>query len=341
MNDFLNLLEELCSIPGPSGFDAAVRDAVERLAAPYASEMRRLPLGGLLVFKKGAQSGKTVMFDAHMDEVGFIITGIREDGLARFDALGGVNTAVAMSRRVLCSGCLGVIGGKAGEGLSGDEHMAPAPVDTMYIDFGFDSREEAEKHIAPGDPVTFDSDFVRFGDHRVKAKALDDRAGCALLLDLMRKDLPYDAWFSFSTFEEIGGAGAKTAAFAVQPDYAVVVEATTAADIGGVPYENQVCRQQKGAAISFMDRSTIYPPDLYRAVLRLAEEKGIAVQPKEGVFGGNNAGSIHPAASGVRCVAVSLPCRYIHSGSSVLHEDDLRAASELLLALDELLGKGL
>lgn len=341
MNNFLMLLETLCAIPGPSGFDGAVREKIETLAAPYAAETRRLPLGGLLVFKKGAKSGKTVLFDAHMDEVGFIVTRIGDDGLVRFGTLGGVNMGVALNRRVRCNGCLGVIGGKAGEGLSGDERMTAGSIDTMYIDFGFDSREEAEQKIALGDPVTFDSPFVRFGDRRMKAKALDDRAGCALLLDLMSKDLPYDAWFSFSTFEETGGAGAKTAAFAVQPDYAVVVEATTAADIGGVPYENQVCRQQKGAVLSFMDRSTIYPPALYRAALKLGEEKGIRVQPKEGVFGGNNAGSFHAAAGGIQCLAVSLPCRYIHSSASVLHEDDLAATSELLFALDEMLGKGL
>ena len=341
MNEMLSLLENLCAIPGPSGFDAAVRDEIERLAAPHADELRRLPLGGLLAFKKGARSGKTVLFDAHMDEVGFIITAIGEDGLARFGTLGGVNMSVAMSRRVLCEGHRGVIGGKAPEALSADERMDPGSIDGMYIDFGFDSREEAEKYIAPGDPVTFDSGFVRFGDGRIKAKALDDRAGCALLLGLMQQDLPYDAWFSFSTFEETGGAGAKTAAFTVRPDYAVAVEATTAADIGGVPYENQVCRQRKGAVLSFMDRGTIYPPELYRAAMQLAREQGIRVQPKEGVFGGNNAGSIHPAAAGTQCLAVSLPCRYIHSGSCVLHEDDLRSASELLFALNGLLGRGL
>lgn len=147
--------------------------------------------------------------------------------------------------------------------------------------------------------------------------------------------LPYDCWFSFSVQEESGGAGAKTAAFAIDPEYAVAVECTTAADVGGVEKDRQVCRCRKGAVLSLMDNGTIYPLPLVRSAMELAQSRGIPAQLKEGVFGGNNARYLHTSRGGVQCLAVSLPGRYIHSGASVIHQEDLYACRELLLGLVE------
>lgn len=211
----------------------------------------------------------------------------------------------------------------------------------MQVDIGAKNREEALQYVSPGDTGVFDSEFHSFGSGFYKAKALDDRAGCALLVELIQSgELPYDAWFSFSVQEETGGTGAQTAAFSLQPEYAIAVECTTAADVGGVAKEDQVCRARQGAVISFMDHGTIYPPHLIRMAMETAKEKGIPAQLKEGVYGGNDCGAIHPTGTGVQCITVSLPGRYIHSGASALHKTDLCACREMLLALVERLAGG-
>ena len=157
------------------------------------------------------------------------------------------------------------------------------------------------------DFCTFISDFVEFGD-QIKAKALDDRVGCAVLIELLKSDAEYDFYASFSVQEEIGLRGAGVAAFSVEPDAAIVIDGTTAADVAGVAPAKQVCRQGEGAVVSFMDGATSYDREYYNAAL----SSGIKAQSKCAVAGGNNAGSIHLSRGGVRSLALSVPCRYIH-----------------------------
>ena len=181
----------------------------------------------------------------------------------------------------------------------------------------------------------FKSEFVTYGDGYIKAKALDDRAGCAILIDMIKSDLPVDLYFSFSVGEEVGMGMAGTAVHAVNPDYAIVVETTTAADISGVSDEKRVCICGKGGTVSFMDRRTVYDKKLFDRAFELAKEKNIALQTKSLVAGGNNAGVIHTAAGGVKTVAVSLPCRYLHSSSCVIKESDIEETKKIILALSE------
>ena len=340
---WLVLLEKLTATAGPSGDEAAVRALIREQIEPYADEIRVDGLGNLLAFKKGRRPAvKKLLFHAHMDEVGFIITGIREDGYLTFGGLGGIDARVALAKRVRVGprGLQGVICGKPSPLLEEKERNMPGKLDDMCIDIGADSREEAAALVRLGDTAVFDSAFVRFGEGFIKAKALDDRAGCLLLIALLQSELPYDAWFSFSVQEETGLTGAKTAAFGVAPEIAIAVESTTAADVGGVAANKQVCRLGRGPAVSFMDRSTIYPPALVRYALELIAEKGLRAQVKEGVYGGNNAGAIHPSRAGVQTLTVSLPCRYIHSGASVIQQSDVGAALQLLTALNERLAGG-
>lgn len=340
----LENLKTLCALPGPSGHEAPVREAIQKLVSPYAEEIKLSPLGNLLVFKKGKKAAShKVMLDAHMDEVGFIVTFVDEKGYLHVDPLGGIDPRVVLGKRVRIGqkGLLGVFGCKPIHLQSPEERETVVPISSMQVDIGAKNREEALQYVSPGDTGVFDSEFRPFGSGFYKAKALDDRAGCALLIELIQSgELPYDAWFSFSVQEETGGAGARTAAFSLQPEYAVAVECTTAADVGGVAKENQVCRAGQGAVISFMDHGTIYPPHLVRMAMETAKENGIPAQLKEGVYGGNDCGAIHPTGEGVQCLTVSLPGRYIHSGASVLHQTDLCACREILLALVERLAGG-
>lgn len=329
------LLKELSLLDGVSGNENAVRDWIRAKIEPYA-ECRVDPMGNLIAFKKGAASaGKTLMLSAHMDEVGLIIHSIDDDGYLSFSPVGGIDPRVLLGRSVRIgeSGVHGVIGASPIHMLTSDERKQSPGFDKLKIEIGAKNREDAEKYVSLGDYACFESDFLSFGEGCIKGKALDDRAGCAVLINVTMQDLPYDMVFAFTVQEEVGTRGAAAAAFGVQPDFAVVVEATTAADIAGVETERQVCALQKGPAVSFMDGRTIYDRELYRLAFRVADEKGITCQTKAGTSGGNDAGAIHMSREGVRTIAISLPCRYLHSASCVIHKDDLLNTAELVKEL--------
>lgn len=332
----LETLRDLCLINGISGDEKKVRDyIISRIEGKCQYKID--PMGNILAFKKGKAVPKNkVMMSAHMDEVGFIVTYICDNGYLKFTNVGGVDPKVALGRAVKVGDSVnGVIGAKVLHLTKGDEEKTVPALDKLYIDIGAKNKEEAEKLVSLGDPVYFVSDFVTFGKDKIKAKAIDDRFGCAIMIKLIESDLDYDCNFAFLVQEEVGCRGAAPAVFRVRPDYAIVLEATTASDISGVSEENSVCVQGKGAVVSFMDRSTIYNRDLFRGAFALGKEKGIPVQTKTTVAGGNDAGAIHKACEGVYTIAVSLPCRYIHSGTSVGDVKDMTACFDLAKALYE------
>lgn len=333
----LELIKKLCLLPGISGRENAVRDYIIEQIKDYA-EYSIDPLGNLLVFKKGKNPAKNkVMLDAHMDEVGLIVTAITSEGFLRFTKVGGVDSRVILGRTVKVGkkAVNGVIGIKPIHLVDKKEEDSIPKADDLYIDIGAKSREEAMEYVHLGDSVWFESDFVEFGEGFVKAKALDDRAGCAILVEMIKSELEYDMWFSFSVQEEIGTRGAQTAAFTIAPDYAIVVETTTAADISGVKDEKRVCICGKGGTVSFMDRSTLYSKELFDKAFEIAEKNSIPCQPKTMVAGGNDSGAIHKSRGGVRVLTVSIPCRYLHSPSCVIKLDDAKESLRLVKALAE------
>lgn len=333
----LEMIKELCALSGISGRECAVREYIIEKIKGYA-EYSVDPLGNLIVFKKGKNPAKNkVMLDAHMDEVGLIITAITSEGYLRFTKVGGIDTRVMIGRTVKVgdSAVNGVIGIKPVHLVEkGAESDIPKP-DDLYIDIGAKNKDEALKYVSLGDSAWFDSEFVEFGDGFVKAKALDDRVGCAILIEMIKSELEYDAWFSFSTQEEIGTRGAQTAAYTIAPDYAIVVETTTAADISGVKDEKRVCICGKGGTVSFMDRSTIYSKELFDKAFEVAERNGTICQPKTMVAGGNDAGAIHKSRGGVKVLTVSVPCRYLHSPSCVIKYSDVEESLKLIKAMAE------
>lgn len=324
---------ELCALSGISGREGAVRAYLEEKLkdAPAVREVRTDRLGNLIVELRGKQRAPhKVLLAAHMDEVGGIVTGITDDGYLRFAAVGGIAPEVLFARRVSVNGHIGVIGGKATHQCKGDEKTKAPAIEALRIDIGATSREEAQTVVYIGDTVVFADRDCTLGGERFLAKGLDDRAGCALLLALAHTQPEYDVTIAFTVQEEVGTRGAACAAFAVQPDIAVAVDATTASDIMGTPEEKQVCRVGGGAVVSFMDRRTVYDKPLYDEIFRLARANGIAAQPKTVIAGGNDAGAMQAAGEGARVAAVSLPCRYIHSPACCLDDDDLRQTYRLL-----------
>jgi endoglucanase len=332
----LETIKKLSLLDGVSGRENAVRDYIINEVSAYADSIETDPLGNLIVFKKGKNTPKNkVMLDAHMDEVGLMITYINSDGTLEFDCVGGIDKRVMLGKPVTVgeNKIQGVIGVKA-------THMVPAAeklnmLSTMYIDIGADSKEEAEKVVSLGDYVCFNSEFVEFGDGLIKGKALDDRAGCAILIDMIKSELPYDMYFNFAAGEEVGFGIAQTAFYKVQPDYAIVVETTTAADLADVPENKKVCSLGNGGVISFMDRRTIYPKELFDSAFELAETHVIKAQVKSLVAGGNNAGALHSTAEGCPTLAISVPCRYLHTGNCVISASDLDETAKLVRALAE------
>lgn len=333
----LEMIKQLCALSGISGRENAVRDYIIEKIKDYA-EYNVDPLGNLIVFKKGKNPAKNkVMLDAHMDEVGMIITAITAEGYLKFAKVGGIDSRVMLGRAVKVGdkAVNGVIGIKPVHLVDkGAEADIPKPED-LYIDIGAKDKAEAEEYVRLGDAAWFAGDFVEFGNGFVKSKALDNRAGCAILIELIRSELQYDAWFSFSTQEEIGTRGAQASAFTIAPDYAIVVETTTAADISGVKDEKRVCICGKGGTVSFMDRSTIYNKELFDKAFEVAEREGIACQPKTMVAGGNDAGAIHKSRGGVKVLTVSVPCRYLHSPSCVIKYRDVDESLKLIKAMAE------
>ena len=319
------LLRELCLTDGISGNEDAVRDYIINKIKDVC-EYSIDPLGSIICFKKGKKAPeKKLMICAHMDEVGFMVTYIRPDGTLSFDTVGGVDAAVVIGRQVRIGKdrISGVVGSTAVHNLSKDEREKAPSIDSLYIDIGAEDKAEAEKYVSLGDCVYFDSEFADLGERRIKAKAIDDRAGCAMMIQMMHEELEYDTWFVFNVQEEIGLRGSTASAFAVAPDFAIVLESTTAADIDGASGAKRVCEVGKGAVVSFMDRSTMYDKELYRLAFDTAKKLGIPCQTKTMVAGGNDAGAIHKSGKGVRTIAVSLPCRYLHSPSSVIELADL------------------
>ena len=333
----LDTLRTLCNLNGISGREDSVRDYIISQIKDYC-EYSVDPLGNLIAFKKGKKEAKNiVMIDAHMDEVGMIVTGIDNDGFIKFAKVGGIDSKVIIGRSVRIGekNIPGVLGIKPIHLIKkSDEEKIPSD-DEMYIDIGAKDKESAMKLVSLGDEIHFESEFIEFGDGFIKSKALDDRVGCAIMINLIRSDLEYDCRFSFSVQEEIGTRGAMASAFTVAPDYSVVVETTTAADISGVEGSDRVCICGEGGAVSFMDRSTVYNHDMYLKAMKIASDKGIKAQTKTRVAGGNNAGAIHKSRGGVSVVTISVPCRYLHSPCCVCKYSDIESSRNLIKALAE------
>lgn len=328
----MKYLKELCLLNGISGDEGEVRNFIIDKIKNYC-EYSIDNLGNIIALRKGEKTPeKKLMICAHMDEVGFIITSIRSDGTLLFDTVGGVDSSVILGRRVTVgkNNLKGVIGALPIHRLSSDEREKSPKVSGMYIDIGATDKAEAEKYISLGDSVHFDSEYIEFGNGMIKSKAIDDRAGCAIMLELIEQEHEFDVWYVFNVQEEIGLRGATVSAYSVQPDIAFILETTTASDIDGVSGARRVCKVGDGAVVSFMDRATMYNREIFNLAFDTAKENGIKIQTKTAVAGGNDSGAIHISGKGVKTMTVSLPCRYLHSPSCVINADDYYESKKLI-----------
>ncbi|MBR4890011.1 MAG: M42 family metallopeptidase [Clostridia bacterium] len=326
-------LKELTEIAGPSGNEEKVCDFIFDKVKDFCDEIAKDSIGNLICLKRGSgKNNKKVMVCAHMDEVGFIISRITSDGFLKFKSVGGIDPRVLVSKKVKIGndGLSGVIGAKAIHLQKREERNKVIKETDLYIDIGAKDDEEAEKYVSVGDYATFDSGYVEFGDGLIKAKALDDRVGCDVLISLAKERFDFDLYLVFTVQEEVGLRGARVSAERIRPDYAVVLEGTTCSDVYDTQEKDYSTILGGGAALSIIDRSTYYNKELTNAIFETAKRNNIPVQFKKTATGGNDAGAIHQSGTGVKTSVISVPARYIHSPSSVIKKTDYEAAKTLI-----------
>ena len=331
------MLKEICLLNGTSGREENVRNyIIDKIKGKCEYSVDAL--GSIIAFKKGRKlPSKKVLIAAHMDEVGFIITDITDDGYLCFAPVGGIDSSVVLGRHVDINGINGIIGAKAVHLLTDEEKKTEPSMSKLVIDIGATDKSQAEKHVNLGDCAYFSCDFCELGNGFIKSKALDDRIGCMLMIELINSNLEYDTYFAFNVQEEVGLRGSGCSAYSIKPDIAIVLEATTAADIDGVTGGDKCCVLGNGPVVSFMDGRTIYDKSIYDLAFKIAKENDIKIQTKTKIAGVNDAGAIQQSAFGCRVAAVSLPCRYIHSGASVVNIGDIEETRRFLpLLISEL-----
>jgi len=341
----IDVLRELSDGFGVSGFEDEVRETIRGLVSPLVDEVRTDTLGNLFAIRRAANRAdeRTLMLDAHTDEVGFIVKWIDERGYLRFAPIGGWDERIVPGHRVEFltregTKLRGVIGTAPPHIVPPEDRKKPIPMESLFVDVGAASKDEAvEMGLRIGDPFTIHYPFAELRDGTVTGKAFDDRAGCTVLIEtarrLVERSLTMNVAFSFVFGEEIGLRGARTAAYQLEPDLAIAIEGTIGADMPGVSPEKQPVRLGLGPAISVADRSIVVSRRIVVALETVAENAGIPYQHKLPTYGGTDAGAIHLTRGGVLAGVISVPCRYIHSPISTLRLDDLENTIRLTTAL--------
>ncbi len=323
----MELTEILCmldSAHGPSGDEGDIRAVIHQLARPWADEITSDVMGNLVARKKG--SGPKVMFAAHMDSIGFIVTHIEKEGFLRVGKLGGISPKDVLNTPVrFKNGVRGVL-------VAEEKAEDKLKLEDCYIDIGARDEEQARSLVQVGDTAVYDTAVTEVNG-RVISPYLDDRIACAILLKAMEQVGPCenDLYFVFTVQEEVGTRGAKTADWSVDPDYGIAVDVT---DVDDTPGSGKygTCKLGRGAAVKVMDSSVICHPEVVKALEQCAQDKGIAVQRDIIRAGGTDAGPIHVTRTGVRTGGISIPCRYIHTPTEMADLSDVQSCVDLAVA---------
>lgn len=323
--DMMNTLTELVSAFGPSGAEKGVSGVIEKIASQYCDEVNRDVLGNLICHKKG--SGPKVMFAAHMDSIGLVATHIDEKGFIHVGAVGGVAPKEVLYTPVrFQNGTCGMIG------AAEDADISKLKVSDLFIDIGAASQEEAERLVRVGDVAVYNTHTMDTCG-RVISPYMDNRVSCLVLLMAMEKlgTVKNDLYFVFTAQEEVGIRGAKTASWAIDPDYGIAVDVTCSDDEPGSKHLVSSVFGG-GAAVKVMDSSVICHPQVVEKLMDLASEKGIKAQRDVIRAGGTDAGAIHQTRAGVYTGGISIPCRYIHTPTEMVDKNDVKACADLVAA---------
>lgn len=340
------LLKTLTEAFGVSGQEQEVAAILREQVSPYCDKVETDALGNLIAIKNGNEKGPKVMLSAHMDEIGLMVMYIENSGTLRFKPIGGVDPRVLVSKSVYVGKdrVPGVIGAKPIHLQKREEADKPFDIDGLFIDIGAKDKDEAEKLVKPGDGIIFATKYQDIGTSRAKAKAFDDRVGCAVLARLLMMDKQWNFTLQgvFTAQEEVGGRGAQVASYSLEPDIAIAFEGTTASDVPGSKEHLYSTSLGKGPALTHADASFVADPRIVKRLMEVADENGIPYQMRELTTGGTDAGRIHLVREGIPAGVVSVPTRYIHSPASIIDKCDFENAIKLMAAfLDSIEERGL
>jgi putative aminopeptidase FrvX len=342
----IELLKVLTETPGVSGYEAPIRKVIVEYLAPLSCELQADHLGSIIARSGGSDDPK-IMLAAHMDEVGLMVTKITDEGFIKFQKLGGWWDPVLLDQKVeilgINSRINGVIGAKAPHILTPEERKQPVTIDKLFIDIGALNKDEVEHlGIRSGDPIVPYSQFELCGNSvSFMGKALDDRAGCAMIIEILEEleqRGPSGSVYGVMTVqEEIGIRGAGTSVSVVRPDLAIVLDVTVATDTPDIPLSDVLSKTYlgKGPIICFYDASMIPHIPFRDFVVNTVEESGIPYQIEIMPGGGTDAGKIHLYRQGVPSIVIGIPVRYIHDHIGVANLDDYHNAIKLVLELIE------
>ncbi|MGI6777760.1 MAG: M42 family metallopeptidase [Acetivibrionales bacterium] len=325
-------LKDLTELNGVSGNEEPVCRYIMKKISKYTNDITVDSMGNLIAIKNGTDRRHKLMVSAHMDEVGLMVSGYGENGTIKFKQVGGIDERILIGKKVLIGDkkIPGVIGCKPIHLQEKQERKKNIKQKDMYIDIGAESKEDAENLAPLGEYISFKSEYTELGADCIKAKALDDRIGCAILMEILKGQYSFDLAACFTVQEEIGLRGAEVVSYSVNPDLALVIEGTTCSDVPGAEEYEYSTLLGNGAVLTIMDRTSVADKSLVDYIYKVALKNRIPVQFKRTATGGNDAGRINVSRSGVKVASISVPCRYIHSPVSVMNKNDYTSCRNLL-----------
>ncbi|MBL4594632.1 MAG: M42 family metallopeptidase [Flavobacteriales bacterium] len=331
----VNLLKEIAEVAGAPGHEQRVREIVLREVTPLVDDIKIDNMGNVYAIKKG-KNEKRVMIGAHMDEIGFIVTHIDDDGFVRFHTLGGFDPKTLTAQRIIIHGTediIGVMGSKPIHVMSAEERTKLPKTTDYFIDLGMD-KEAVEKIVSVGNPITRERGLIEMGNC-VNCKSLDNRLAVFILIESLRalkdKEVPYDIYGVFTVQEEVGIRGANVAALEIKPDFGFGLDTTIAFDVPGAKPEEMVTKLGDGTAIKIMDSSTICDYRMIKFMENVAKKHNIKTQKEILTAGGTDTAGIQRMnPGGAIAGAISIPTRHIHQVIEMADKDDIRGSIDLL-----------
>jgi putative aminopeptidase FrvX len=335
------LLEKLSNASGVSGFEDEVRNLMLEELKGHVDDLDVDNMGNLIATKNGKPDGKKVMLAAHMDEIGLMVRYIDKEGFIKFSKLGGINDQMLLNQEVYIHSngekILGVVGSKPPHRMKAAEKKKPVQYENMFIDIGASDKEDAEEMVNVGDPITIKQKFAELKNDLVMGNAMDNRVGCAIMVEVMKRARSDATIYGVGTVqEEVGLKGARTAAYRINPDMALALDVTISGDHPGMKEEDAPAKAGKGPCIILTDasgRGIITHPQVKELLIQVAEEEEIPYQLEVSEGGTTDATAIHLTREGIPTGVISPPSRYIHTPVSVVNINDVENAVKLILAV--------
>ena len=335
------LLEKLSNAPGISGFEEEIRKIIFNELDGVVDEIKIDDMGNLIAVKNGDPNGKKIMLAAHMDEIGLMVRYVDSKGFVKFSKIGGINDQMLLNQDIYIQSSNGnvngVIGSKPPHKMKKSEKGKVVEYDKMFIDIGASNKEEALKMVQIGDPIIIKQNFQDLGNSLVKGKALDNRAGCAVLVEVLKRAKSSAKIYGVGTVqEEVGLKGAKTSAFRINPDMAFALDVTIAGDHPGIKNEEAPSKLGEGPTIVLADQSgdgIITHPKIKELLITVAEKENIPFQLEVSEGGTTDGTAIHLTRQGIPTGVISPPSRYIHTPVSVVNMEDMENTVKLIVAV--------